>query len=433
MTKRTLSAALLIAALVAPAFAGAAPVRSLNAIVAVVNDDVVTATELEERTRTIVRQLERQNTPLPPPQTLYRQVLDRLILDRLQLQMARDKGIRVDDEQVNLVVTNIARENNLTLEQFREVLERDGFDFAAFRQGIREEILIGRVRASQVENRVNVTPQEVESFIETLQSTGAIDTEYRLQHILVSVPEAATPIQIERAKTRAEQLLARIRAGADFAQTAAADSDGQQAFEGGDLGWRKMGQIPTIFTEAVGSMSIGEVAGPIRSPSGYHLLRLADRRGEQQSLVEQSHARHILVRTNEITSDYEARQKLERLRLRLVNGADFAELARANSEDPGSARNGGDLGWSSPGDFVPQFEKTLAGLKPGEISQPFQSPFGWHVVQLLERREVDNTQDRLRARAHEALRERKIEEDLQDWLRRLRDEAFIEYRLENLE
>jgi len=326
------------------------------------------------------------------------------------------------------VITRIAAQNKLTLPQFRETLERDGVAYADFREEIRGEIIMNNLRAREVESRVEVTQQEVDEFLARQAGNGNLDTEYHLGHILIAVPEGAGPEQVQAARARAQQVLDELRGGADFRQLAIAHSSGQQALQGGDLGWRKGGQLPTLFADNVLRLAPGEVSEPLRSSSGFHIIKLLDKRGEQRQFVTQTHARHILVRSNELVPDVEARNKLSRLRERILQGEDFAALARANSEDPGSGTRGGDLGWANPGTFVGPFEQAMNGLKAGEISEPFRSQFGWHIVQVVERRQHDSTEELKRSRAFEAIRQRKIEEDTQDWLRRLRDEAYVEYK-----
>lgn len=406
----------------------AAKVVELNRIVAVVNDEAITSLELEKRLQGVLVQLRQNGTALPPMDILRRQVLERLIIERLQLALAAERGVRVDDETLNEVITRIAAQNQLTLAQFRAALERDGGDFAEFRAEVRREITLNNLRAREVESRIEVTPQEVDDFLAHQAAGGDMDTEYHLGHILIAVPEGAAPEQIQAARTKAEEVLAQLRAGADFRQMAITHSAGQQALQGGDLGWRKGGQLPTLFADSVRRLAPGEVSEPLRSTSGFHLIKLIDKRGEQRQYVTQTHARHILIRRTALVSDSEARAKLERLRERLLQGEDFAELARANSEDPGSGAKGGDLGWTNPGTFVAPFEEAMNKLQPGEISEPFRSQFGWHIVQVIERRQRDSTEELKRARAHDAIRQRKIEEETQDWLRRLRDEAYVEYK-----
>ncbi|SCZ58311.1 peptidylprolyl isomerase [Thiohalomonas denitrificans] len=428
----TLLTATLTALLLAASPASAAPrVVELDRIVAVANDNVVTLKELEQRMKTIKLQLEQSSRgELPPDDVLRPQVLERLIIERLQLDRALESGIRVEDEEVNRTISRIAADSNLSLQEFRDVLTQDGINFAGFREEIRNEMIITRLRSREVENRVQVSDAEVEHFLESRKGSDVKRVQYRLSHILIAVPEAASPEQVREGRKEAEAILAQARSGADFRELAIAHSDGRQALEGGDLGWRGREELPTLFADAVSGMETGEVADPIRSPSGFHLIRLEATRGQAEHLVQQSHARHILISTNELVSDENARTRLERLRERIQAGEDFAALARTHSDDKGSARSGGDLGWSNPGSFVPAFEQVLDGLSPGEISRPFKSDFGWHIVQLIERRDHDNTEAYNRNRAHQALRERKAEEELQSWLRRLRDEAYVDIRLE---
>ncbi len=407
----------------------AAPrVEELNRIVAVVDEEAITSLELEKRMRAILAQLRQNGTPAPPREILQRQVLERLIIERLQLTLAANRGVRVDDETLNQVITRFAAQNKLTLPQFREALERDGIAFADFREEIRGEIIMNNLRAREVESRVEVTPQEVDELLARQAGNSDLDTEYHLGHILIAVPEGAGPEQVQVARVRTQQVLDELRGGADFRQMAISHSSGQQALQGGDLGWRKGGQLPTLFADSVLRLAPGEVSEPLRSSSGFHIIKLLDKRGEQRQFVTQTHARHILVRSNELVSDFDARNKLSRLRERILQGEDFAALARANSEDPGSGTKGGDLGWANPGTFVGPFEQAMNDLKAGEISEPFRSQFGWHIVQVIERRQHDSTEELKRSRAFETIRQRKIEEDTQDWLRRLRDEAYVEYK-----
>jgi len=405
-------------------------IAELDRIVAIANDNVITLSELEAETRTIKQQLRAQNTKPPSDDILHKQVLERLIVKRLQLEIAASNNVRVDDQTLNLALHNIATQNNLSLAQFRDVLEKDGFNFDKFRENIRDEITIRRLQARQVDNRVTVTDREVEDFLATQGAHASANREYHLAHILIAVPEASSPEKIQAARRKAEEVLHELRSGADFSQIAVASSDGQQALQGGDLGWRKAGQLPTIFSDVVVKLQDGEVSDLIRSPSGFHIIKLVKVRGESQHVITQTQARHILLRTNELTSDRDARIRLAQLKERIEGGASFADLARSHSDDKGSAVSGGDLGWVSPGDLVPQFEEAMNALRPGQVSEPFETQFGWHIVQVLSRREYDNTEEFKKAQARNLLRQRKIEEELQTWLRRLRDEAYVEYHLE---
>lgn len=407
----------------------AAPIEELNSLVAIVDEDVITRLELDRRITRIKQQLAQQNTPLPPEEALERQVLERMIVEHLQLTQAKQRGVTVDDESLNKVLSNIAAENGLSLIQLREVLQEDGIDFAGFREQIRDEIIISRLRNSVVVSRINITEQEIDSFLESQQEDENRNTEYQIAHILIALPEAASPEQVQEAHARAEKVLQELEDGADFSQLAATWSDGQQALKGGDLGWRKASELPTLFSEVVVTMPPGALSELIRSPSGFHILKLTEIRGQQQNVITQAHARHILIQTSSVVSDREARQKLERLRERILNGEDFAELARIHSEDSGSGANGGDLGWADPGSYVPAFEEAMSNLTTGELSEPFKSRFGWHILQVLERRDQDNTASFNRDKARKILRNRKKEEETKLWLRRIRDEAYVEYRL----
>ena len=376
--------------------------KEIDHIVAVANDDVITYTELEKRMRLIKQQLQQRQAKLPPDDVLRKQILEQLIIERLQLQLAQQVGIRVDDETINKVINNIAQENKFTLDQFREVLAREGYEFADFRQNIKKDITISQLRKRRVENRVTVTEQEVDNYLISQASRAGSKDEFHLAHILIAVPEAASPDQIRAAKERAETVLAQLRLGADFAETAIAMSNGQKALEGGDLGWRKAGQLPALFSETVISMKVGQMSGLIRSPSGFHIIKLLDRRSKaQQRTVQQTLARHILIRPNEVISNAEAKQRITRLYGRIEGGADFGQLARASSDDTASAVEGGSLGWVNPGVMVPEFEEQMNKLQPGQISQPFESQFGWHIVQVMARRQQDNTQQFERAQARQ--------------------------------
>ena len=402
----------------------------LDRIIAVINDDVVMKSELDDKVRTVKNQLKEQGTTLPPSSILEKQVLDRLILTKLQIQMAEKTGIRVDDESLNRTISNIAAENKLSLAQFREILESDGYSYTKFREDIRQEILTSRLRQRQVDNRITVTDREINNFMDNQEHQGEVETEYNLAHILVATPEGMSAAAREDAKKIAEKVLADLKSGGDFAQLAATYSDSQDALDGGKLGWRKAGQVPTLFAESVADMSKGDVSDIIRSSSGYHIITLLDVRSTEQVVVTQTSARHILIRTDELIDDEDARRRLQQLLLRLKGGDDFADLARGHSNDSVSAADGGSLGWVSPGDLVPEFEAAMNSLAPGQVSQPFKTQFGHHIVQVLERREHDSTEDVKRAKAREAIRRRKLEEAHQNWLREMRDDAYVEYRLE---
>lgn len=406
-------------------------IQEINRIVAVVNDDVIVRTELDEQLRQVRAQLADSGTPAPPSAVLEKQVLERLILGRLQIQIAESAGIRIDDEELNATVAQIAQSNGLSIREFRDILESDGYSFSQFREQMREQLIISQVRQRSVESRVTVSQRDVENFLVMQSKRGDQVDEYRLQHILIALPEGASPEQIAAAKENAQSVLDELRDGADFAELAVAVSDGQRALDGGDLGWRKASQLPSIFADAVPELSPGELSDLIRSPAGFHIVKLAERSsGGGGGVVTQTHARHILVKTDALISDEEAETRLWAAKERFANGEDFADLAQSMSQDRASAIKGGDLGWTSPGQFVPTFEAVMASLQPGEVSDPFESQFGWHIILVEDRRQQDNSDEVRRAMAYEELSKRKADEEAQAWLRQIRDEAYVEYRLD---
>lgn len=401
----------------------------VDRIIAVVNDEVVTLQELRSRLESALSQLKRQGTPLPPRDVLEQQMLERLVMDRVQLQYARETGLRVDDSQLEQALQRIASGNKMSLAQFREALEKDGITFAKFREEIREEMTIARVREREVENKIVVSEGEIDNYLSD-ESAKGVSEEYQMAHILLRAPESASPEQIQKLKLKTEQILDRLKKGEDFAQVAAAYSDAPDGLQGGNLGWRTIDRLPAIFAEVAGKLKAGEVSPILRSSNGFHLVKLVGKRGGAAiPSVQQTHARHILIKVNEVVSESEAKHKLTGLRERLVHGGNFAELAKLFSQD-GSAPKGGDLGWIYPGDTVPEFERAMNLLKPGEVSEPVQSPFGFHLIEVLERRVQDVSSDRQRAAARQTLRERRLDEAYQDWLRMARDRAYVEYRLE---
>jgi peptidyl-prolyl cis-trans isomerase SurA len=422
--------------LLALALAGAAALPApaapllVDRVAAVVNKDVITLTELAARTALAEEQLRRQRIAAPPRPVLERQVLERLVLEKAQLQMAADTGLRVDDLQLDRAVQRIAENNKLTLAEFRRRLEQDGVAFEKFRGEVREQILLQRLREREVDDRVQVSESEVDLYLEQHKASDANAVEYNVAHILVRIPEQASPERIEEARARAARARAEALAGGDFAQIAASVSDAGDALQGGQLGWRAPGRLPELFAEALRGMQPGQVSELLRSPAGFHVLKLLERRGTGAAApVTQTHARHILIKTSETVSEEDARRRLAGLRERIAAGADFAELARLNSEDA-SASAGGDLGWIYPGDTVPEFERAMDALKPGELSQPVRTPFGFHLLQVIERRTADANVERQRQLARLALRERKAEDAYQEWLRQVRDRAYVEIRLD---
>jgi len=405
-------------------------VVTVDRIVAVVNDDVITQNELAERTRLVLAQLQRAGGQLPQPDALQRQVLERMINDLVQVQLAKETGVKVDEATVEKTIQRIADDNNLSMTGFRQALERDGVRYSRFRDDMRNELLLARLREREVENAVVVTDAEIETELARSARERGGDTEYRLQHVLVMVPQQATPEQIDIRRRRALQALSELRKGTNFAEISATYSDAPDALKGGDLGWRAAGRLPTLFLDALEKIQPGEVSDILRSPNGFHIVKLLERRGKDKApSLSQTHARHILIRTKEGASEADVRERLARLRARIAAGEDFAELARVHSED-GTAAKGGDLGWISPGETVPEFERVLNGLADGALSQPVQTPFGWHVVQVLERRTEELSEERKKLAARQTVRARKADEAFQDWLRQTRDRAFVENRLD---
>ncbi len=402
----------------------------IDRIIAVVNDEVITERELAARVDFALRQLAQQGTQPPARQILEKQLLERTINDRVQMQYARDTGTRVDNAELDRAMVKIAEQNKMTVAELRTVLAKDNVPYDKFREDIRSEITLSRLREREVAQKIVVTESEIDNFIQT-QLTQPGRDEFNVSHILIAVPEKASPEQLQARRERAEQALAQIKGGTDFRQVAAAFSDGPEALQGGLIGWRETSRLPALFLDAVRPLQAGQLTELLRSPNGFHILRLNERRGGAAPIVvQQTRARHILVKTNELVSETEARNRILALKDRLDNKVDFAELARARSEDS-SASRGGDLNWLSPGDTVPEFERAMDELKPGEISGPVRSPFGWHLIQVMERRNQDMTQEGQRMNARQTLRERKTDEAYQEWVRQLRDRAYVEQRLEN--
>jgi peptidyl-prolyl cis-trans isomerase SurA len=409
----------------------------VDAIVAVVNTDVITMKELNDRVQIIEQRMRRQNMQIPPRDLLQKQLLERLIVNRAQMQMARDSGVRIDDAMLDRAVARIAEQNGITVQALRDQLERDGISFARFRDEIREEITLQRLREREVDNKLQITESEIDSFLASSTARSAdAQQEINIAQILVRVPENASAQQIADRKKRAEQAIEQLKSGGEFAKIAASFSDAGDALTGGELGWRSSARLPQLFVEAVDKLGDGEIAPLVRSANGFHVLKLVGRRtvgGTKSSaanVVQQTRARHILIKVSQIVSAAEARRKLVELKSRLDNGAaKFEDLARLYSND-GSASKGGELGWIYPGDTVPEFERAMNALKPGEVSQPVESPFGYHLIEVLERKTEELSRERQRLVARQALREQKLEEAYEDWVRQLRDRAYVEYRLD---
>ncbi|MFO1387048.1 MAG: peptidylprolyl isomerase [Chitinivorax sp.] len=424
ITALLMSAGLLLAS---PAHAAPQPA---DRIVAVVNKQAITANELNDRVKTVMRNLQAQNVPLPPANILRQQVLERLVSEAVQMQLAQDTGIRIDDNQLDRSMERIAQQNNMSLAQFRAALEKDGMDFRKFREDIRTEIALSRLREREVDSRVIVSDAEVDNLQQQQKAKSQSELELNISHVLVQVPENASPIQVQERRARAEKALADLEKGAKFAQIAASYSDAQDALQGGSLGWRPSGRIPALFLEQLEKLQPGQHTSIIRSANGFHIIQLNEKRAKnEQIIVQQTHARHILIRTNEAVSSQDAYAAILRLRERIANGGDFEEVARIHSED-GSAPRGGDLGWLGPGDTVPEFEKVMDSLKVGELSEPVKSPFGWHLIRVEERRSADVSSEREKLQVRQSIRARKADENFDDWLRQLRDKAYVEIRAE---
>ena len=398
-------------------------------IVAVVGDEVVTYYELRTKLEAALKQLQKQGTPLPAQDVLEKQMLERVIMDRVQLQYAKESGMRIDDIQLDQAIGRIAANNKLTPSQFREALEKDGLQYPQFREEIRSEMTMVRLREREVDGKLVISDGEIDNYLANQTATGGSE-EYQLAHILLRAPESASPEQLQKLRLRGEQALKRAQDGENFAVLTAAFSDAPDALKGGDLGWRALDRMPTLYADVAARLQAGQVSELLRSSAGFHIVKLvAKRGGSGPASVQQTLARHILVRINEVVSESEARRKLESVRERIINGVDFAEQARLYSQD-GSAAKGGDLGWLSPGDTVGEFERAMDALKPGELSPVVQSQFGMHLIQVQERRERDVSAERQRGAARQALRERKLDDAYQDWLRQLRDRTYVENRLE---
>jgi peptidyl-prolyl cis-trans isomerase SurA len=401
----------------------------LDRIAAIVNDGLVLKSELDAQMDSVTKRLQEQKVELPSQSVLKQQVLDRLIVQEIEAQHAKRVGLTVSDEQLNSALQEIASRNKIAFDQLPTALSAQGVDYKQYRESMRKELTLNTLRQRDVISHINVSPHELEQFLARQQSSAAND-EFNVSHILLSLPEAATPQQLEEITHKAQDLAARASKGEDFGQLAIANSNSQTALDGGQLGWRKGTQLPQFILDLVTQMKPGSVSAPVRTPSGFHIVKLNERRsGEAQVIINQIHVRHILMKTNELDDDETVRQKLSKLRDRILKGEDFAGLASTNSADPGSAPDGGDLGWSGPGTFVPEFDKAIADLKVKEISEPFKSRYGWHIVQMLGTRTYDSTDDVRRQRAFAAIRESKADEETELWLRRLRDEAFVEVKM----
>jgi peptidyl-prolyl cis-trans isomerase SurA len=403
--------------------------QELDGIIAVVDDDVVLASELLTRVKRVQDQLKDSDVQLPPEQVLLSQILERLILESIQLQQAARRGVQVDDESLTQAVAGFAEQNRMSLDEFRMALEQDGLSYREFREEIRAEMIISRLQRNLVNRRIVISDQDIQDLLGSPYYAQLLSDEYRVGHILLTVESGASEDVIVEAVRSAETMVAELRAGADFQQMAIARSSGARALEGGDLGWRKAAELPSVFAELVLPMLAGDTADPIRSASGVHVIQLLERRGAGTQKEHQTHARHILVKPSEIRTDAETEILIHDLHAQIVAGADFAAMAEANSEDPGSALNGGDLGWARSDQFAGAFASALDPLSVGELSAPFRTDFGWHVIEVLERRETDMSDEARENMALKILHQRRYDEVLQAWLKEIRDEAYVEMRL----
>jgi peptidyl-prolyl cis-trans isomerase SurA len=397
--------------------------------VAIVNDGVVLNSDLDAQVDLVSERLRQQKLELPPQNVLRQQVLERLVLQEIQLQRANHAGVKVSDEMLNASLQDVAKRNALTLTQLPEALARQGVDYVEYRDEIRKEMMLQMLRQRDVLQHISVTPREIDQFLEKQAKTPSERNEYNVSHILIAVGQEASPAQQEAAARRAQEVYERAKSGEDFAKLAVAYSNSQTALEGGALGWRKGSELPTFLSDIIARLKPGEVSEPLRTPTGYHIMRLNEVRGGTENAVEdQVHVRHILMKTTELADDATVRLKLEALRERILKGEDFTAIAQVTSQDPGSAAEGGDLGWSGPGTFAPEFEQAIATLKDNEISEPFHTQYGWHIAQMLGHRRFDNTDEIKRRQAAEAIRASKADEETELWLRRMRDEAYVEYK-----
>ena len=407
-------------------------VEYLDGIVAVVEDDIILESELAQEVASVMSKLKANNVQLPPDHILYKQVLERLIITTLQSQLAKRAGIKVTDEMLESSIEGIARQNGMDLVSFKQEINAQGMSYEAFKESVRKEIVINQLRSHEIGGRIKVSEQEINHYLDTEISSEDKKVKYFLGHILIAVPEGASAATIQAEEAEALSVIEQLRGGADFKQMAVSVSDGANALQGGELGWRTLNQVPTLFVDVVKTMSKGDISDPIRSPGGFHILKLLDSTGIDSHMITETKVRHILIKTNELINDQEAQKRLQSIAGRIADGDDFAVLAKANSDDTGSALNGGELGWVTPGYLVPPFEKAMTGLEVDELSEPVQTQFGWHLIQVIERRSKDNKEQQKRNQARDDIRKRKIEEETELWLRRLRDEAYVDIRLEAL-
>lgn len=424
-------------AILVPAFAGPAQTAELSetgtmldGIAAIVNEGVVLKSQLYKDTATIVARAQAQGMQLPPDDVLQQQVLERLIVEEAQLQRAERIGLQVSDQMLNEAILRVAQQNNIPFERLPEILAQDGINYADYRRDTRKQITLDQLRRIEVIGRISVAPREIQQCIDDLEDNVVVNSEYNLAHILISVPESATGEQIDTADGEANDVYRQLLLGADFSEMAVRHSDSQTGLEGGQLGWLKGDQLPTMFYNVVGELKPGEVSTPVRTVSGFHIVRVNETRSAiQRSEIEQVKVRHILITPNEIIDDQTAKQRLDDARKQLQEGADFGELAKLMSDDPGSANEAGEMGWAGPGTFVPEFEQVANSSELGVVSEPFRSRFGWHILEVMERRTYDNTEDLKQENCDLQIRNSKLANETELWLRRIRDEAYVQIRI----
>ncbi|AGI22382.1 peptidyl-prolyl cis-trans isomerase SurA [Pseudomonas sp. ATCC 13867] len=405
-----------------------AEVVPLDRVVAIVDSDVVMQSQLDQRLREVRATIQKRGAPLPPEHVLTQQVLERLIIENIQLQIGDRSGIRITDEELNQAMGTIAQRNNMSLDQFRAALSRDGLSYDDAREQVRREMVISRVRQRRVAERIQVSEQEVQNFLASDMGKIQLSEEYRLANILIPVPDGASPETVQAAGRQATELYQQLKQGADFGQLAVSRSAGDNALEGGEIGWRKAAQLPSPFDSMIGSLAVGDVTEPVRTPGGYIILKLEEKRGGSKMLRDEVHVRHILLKPSEIRSEEDTQRLAEKLYERIQAGESFADLAKKYSEDPGSKLNGGDLNWVDPESLVPEFREVMNNAPQGQVTKPFRSPFGWHVLEVLGRRATDSSDKFREQQAAQTLRARKYDEELQAWLRQIRDEAYVEIK-----
>ncbi|MCE4068393.1 MULTISPECIES: peptidylprolyl isomerase [Pseudomonas] len=405
-----------------------AEVVPLDRVVAIVDNDVVMQSQLDQRLREVRATIQKRGAPLPPEHVLTQQVLERLIIENIQLQIGDRSGVRITDEELNQAMGTIAQRNNMSLDQFRAALAHDGLSYDEAREQVRREMIISRVRQRRVAERIQVSEQEVQNFLASDLGKIQLSEEYRLANILIPVPDSASPETVQAAARQAQEMYQQLKQGADFGQLAVSRSAGDNALEGGEIGWRKAAQLPSPFDSMIGTLAVGDVTEPVRTPGGFIIIKLEEKRGGSKMLRDEVHVRHILLKPSEIRSEEETQRLAEKLYERIQAGESFSDLAKKFSEDPGSKLNGGDLNWVDPESLVPEFRDVMNNAPQGQVTKPFRSPFGWHVLEVLGRRATDSSDKFREQQAAQTLRARKYDEELQAWLRQIRDEAYVEIK-----